>query len=101
MKIRKDDTIKIIAGKDKGKNGKVLKVFPDKMKVLVEGLNLFKKHVKPKSQNQKGEIISISRPLDVSKVMLICPSCQKAVRVGYRIENSQKTRICKKCQNKI
>lgn len=101
MKILKNDTVKITAGKDKGKNGKVLKVFPKKNKILIDGLNLFKKHVKPKKQNQKGEIILVPRPLDVSKVMIICSSCQKATRIGYRIEDNQKTRICKKCQSKI
>ncbi|MFA5386650.1 MAG: 50S ribosomal protein L24 [Candidatus Paceibacterota bacterium] len=101
MKIRKNDTIKIIAGKDRGKNGKVLKVFPKKDTILVDGLNLFKKHVKPKKQGQKGEIILVPRPLDSSKVMIVCSSCQKATRVGYRIEDNQKVRICKKCQSKI
>lgn len=101
MKIRKNDTIKIIAGKDKGKNGKVLRVFSERNKILVDGLNLFKKHVKPKKQGQKGEIILVSRPVDISNVMIICSSCQKATKIGYQIEDNQKTRICKKCQSKI
>ena len=98
MNIRKNDTIQIIAGKDKGKQGKVLKVFPDKEKVLVHGLNMFKKHKRPTKQNEKGEIISISRPFDVSNAMIVCGSCGKPVRVGYKQEGETKIRYCKKCQ---
>lgn len=101
MKIHKNDTVKIIAGKDKGKKGKVLRVFPKKNQVLVEGLNLFKKHIKPKREGQKGEVILVPKPLAASNVMLICPSCQKPVRVTYQIEDKKKFRICKKCKNKI
>mgnify|MGYP000844974645 CR=1 FL=1 len=102
MKIHKNDTVKIISGKDKGKVGKVLKVFPKENKILVEGLHLFKKHVKPKKQGQKGEVILTPQPLHVSNVMFVCPACQKPTKVGYQVENNQeKIRICKKCKNRI
>lgn len=101
MKIKKNDTIKIIAGKDKNKSGKVMKVFPKESKILIDGLNVFKKHVKPKKQGEKGQTISISRPLNVSNVMLVCTSCGKTARVGYRFEGEKKVRICKKCKANI
>lgn len=101
MKIRKGDTVKITAGKDKGKTGKVLKVLPAKGKILIEGLNLYKKHVRPKRQGEKGQMVSVPRPIDVSNIMLYCPNCGRAVRVGFRLENKNKLRYCKKCGAKI
>jgi len=104
MKIRKNDIVKIISGKDKGKTGKVLKAFPKENKILVEGLNLFKKHVKPKREGQKGEIILVPKPFSASKAMIICPTCQKPTRIGYQFEDDKKKRkfrICKKCKNRI
>jgi large subunit ribosomal protein L24 len=101
MKIKKGDTVLIIRGKDRGKSGKVVKVIPKENKIVVEGLNLVKKHVKPKRQGEKGKIIEIPAPLYISKVKLICPNCNKPTRVGYKIEGEEKFRICKKCQSKI
>lgn len=98
MKIHKNDTIKIITGKDKGRVGKVLKVFPKKGSILIEGLNLYKKHVRPKKQGEKGEIISVPRPINISNAMLICKGCGKSVRVGQRFEKDKKIRICKQCK---
>ena len=101
MKIIKGDQVKILLGKDKGRTGQVMACFPKKRKVLVSGLNLFKKHIKA-SENQSGGIIEKEFPLAVSKVILICPNCQKPTRVGYRIDQSgSKYRICKKCQTII
>lgn len=97
MKIKKGDTVLIIRGKDRGKVGKVIKVIPKENKVVIEGLNLVKKHVKPKRQGEKGKIIEIPRPIYVSNVKLICPNCQKPIRVKYKIENDKKYRYCKKC----
>jgi large subunit ribosomal protein L24 len=97
MKIKKGDNIKITAGKDSGKTGKVLKVLPSKNKVLIEGLNLYKKHVRPKNQGEKGQMVSVPRPIDASNAMLVCPSCGRAVRAGYKIEEKTKKRYCKKC----
>lgn len=108
MKIKKNDTVKIIAGKDKGKTGKVIAADPRNFsalgrsasggKVTVEGLNLYKKHVRPKRSGEKGQVISVPRPLPVSNVMLMCGSCGQPVRVGRRIEADKKVRYCKKCK---
>jgi len=97
MKIRKGDNIKMLSGKDHGKQGKVLRVFPFEEKVVVEGLNLVKKHERAKKQGQKGQIISVPRMVDVSSVGLICKNCGKATRVGFKFEGEKKVRICKKC----
>ena len=101
MKIKKGDTVKILAGKDSGKSGKVLGVDPKKERVLVEGLNMFKKHKRAKRQGEKGETISVSRPMDSSNVALICPRCTQLTRVGYKFEGSKKLRSCKKCKSTI
>lgn len=97
MKLKKDDKVKITVGKDRGKTGKILKVYPDKGTVLVEGLNMFKKHRRPTRQGEKGEIINISRPIKVSNVQYICGNCGKTVRLGFRVEGDKKVRVCKKC----
>src|SRR3989344_8330704 len=97
MRIKKGDTIKIMAGKDKGKTGKVLKVLVPKNKILAEGLNLYKKHVRPKTQGEKGQTVLVPRPLDVSNVMLVCSVCSQPTRVGFREEGDNKIRYCKKC----
>lgn len=97
MKIHKGDTVKIITGKDKGKTGKILKVLLKKNSILIEGLNLYKKHVRPKRQGEKGEMVLVPRPVDISNVMLFCPNCGQAVKIGYRFDAERKSRICKKC----
>ncbi|MGC8776100.1 MAG: 50S ribosomal protein L24 [Minisyncoccia bacterium] len=101
MKIKKGDKVKILSGKDKNKTGTVSKVFPRENKILVEGINLYKKHIKPGGQRQKGETITVNRPIAASKAMVICPNCGQASRIGFKIENSQKSRYCKKCQSLI
>lgn len=101
QKFKKGDTVLIKKGKDRGKTGKILKVFPKEMKVLVEGLNLVKKHLKPKRVGEKGKIIEIPAPISWANLRLICPSCQKPTRVGFRFENEKKVRYCKKCNKKI
>ncbi len=98
MKIRKDDTVQIMMGKDKGKTGKVLRAIPSKNMVLVEGVNQFKRHMKGQAQGQKSEIVTITKPLSVSKVSLIDPKSKKPTRVGYKNENDTKVRIAKKSQ---
>lgn len=97
MKIKKGDTVLVISGKYRGKTGKALKAFPKEEKILVEGINIVKKHQKPKRSGEKGEIIQMPSPIHVSNVKLICKNCKKATRVGYKIEQGQKIRICKKC----
>jgi|SRR3989344_5801932 len=101
MKIKKGDNVLIIAGKDKGRTGKILKALPKDAGVLIEGINLKKKHVRPKRQGEKGQIVDIPAVLNVSNVKIICPKCGKATRVGYKIEGDRKSRICKKCKQKI
>ena len=101
MKIKKGDNVLIIAGKDKGRTGKIIKALPKELKVLVEGMNLKKKHSRPKRQGEKGQIVEIPAALDVSNVKIICPKCGKVTRVGYKIEKNNKQRICKKCNQVI
>ena len=98
MNIKKGDSIRIILGKDRGKTGSVLKVFPASEKVSIDGLNLYKKRVRPKQQGQKGEIVSAPRPMHISNVMIICSNCKKPTRIGYRYESDSKIRFCKKCK---
>jgi large subunit ribosomal protein L24 len=98
MNIKKGDTVKIRTGKDGGKTGAVIKVSPVDGTVTVTGLNVFKKRSRPRKQGQKGEIVSVSRPLPRSRVMFVCPSCKQATRLGARLDGDRKTRYCKKCQ---
>lgn len=101
MKIKINDRVKVIAGRDQGKSGKVLRALPQKGKLVVEGLNTVKKHVKA-GQDKKGQRISVSMPIDISNTMLVCPKCGKDTRVGYQLlENGEKHRVCKKCKQMI
>jgi len=98
MKIKKNDKVKILIGKDVGKIGKILNVSPKTKKVVVEGFNLKIKHIRPKKEKEKGQKIQFPSPLDISNVMLVCLKCGKSTRVGYKIlENKKKVRVCKKC----
>ena len=97
-KIKLNDQVEVIAGKDKGRVGKVIKVMTKENKVLVEKINMIKRHTKPSNVNQQGGIIEKEAPLHVSNVMLICPQCSKTARLGNKIlEDGQKVRFCKKC----
>lgn len=97
MKLRKGDNVKMLGGKDRGKTGKILHVGTENNKVVVEGLNTIKKHVRARKQGQKGQIITKERYVSASSVALVCKSCGKPTRVGYRVDGARKTRICKKC----
>jgi large subunit ribosomal protein L24 len=101
MKIKKGDKVKILTGKDRGQTGTVELVLEKKQAVLVSGLNIFKKHTKPRQEGEKGGIIDKSRPLSVAKVALICPKCNQVTRVGWQVAGGQKVRICKKCKSQI
>jgi len=101
MKIKKGDQVVVITGKDRSKRGKVLEVSPTRKRVIVEGLNLKKKHLKPKRSGEKGEMVQLPSALDVSNVKLICPKCGQAARVGYKLLDKKKFRICKKCHQEI
>lgn len=100
LKIKKGDTVKITIGKDKGREGKVERVMPKEQKVIVPGVNMYKKHVKGMGE-QKGGIYDIPRALSFGKIALICPKCKKITRVGFKIAGTEKVRICKKCGKEI
>lgn len=101
MKIRKGDTVTITKGKDKGKTAKVLRVLRRENSVFVEGVNMKKRHRRPRKAGQKGEIITIPHPLALANVMLVCNHCGKKTRVGWRVSGTQKVRICKKCEGEL
>lgn len=97
FKIRKNDTVEILTGKDKGKRGAVSRLFPAKGKVVVAGLNTVKKTQKRKSQQDQGGIVDVEAPLDISNVAIVCKKCGRPVRIGYKIEADKKVRVCRKC----
>jgi large subunit ribosomal protein L24 len=102
LKIRKGDEVEVIAGKDRGKRGRVQEVDPNGQTVVVAGLNVAKRHRKPNpSKNEKGGIIEQPMPLAFGKVMVVCPHCGKATRVGRRVDEDNKERVCKRCGETI
>ncbi len=101
MKLKTGDEVRVIRGKDSGKTGKVQRVFSKEAKVLVDGVNQYKRHVKARTRDQKSEIITITKPLPVAGVVLICPKCNKPTRVGFAITKDIKERVCKKCGGKF
>ena len=109
MKIKKGDNVLVIAGKDRGRKGKVIDVLPKEERVVIEGINLRKKHVRPRRSGEKGQIVSMPGPLHISNVKLLCPNCGKPTRVGFEVVKSnkeglrkkEKYRVCKKCGAKI
>jgi len=97
LHVKKDDTVIVITGKDKGKKGRIIAAFPRENRVLVEGVNMMKKHAKPSQQNPQGGILEQEAPIHVSNVMLVDPKTGKATRVGYKtLENGKKVRVAKK-----
>jgi len=105
MKIKKGDTIIVTSGKDKGRSGRVEKVYPQTDVVVVPGLNEYKKHRKPtaagQGQDRPGEIVILSRPLKTGNIAVVCPKCKLPTRVGYRMDGDKKIRICRKCSNDL
>jgi large subunit ribosomal protein L24 len=102
MKIRKDDNVLVISGKDKGKKGKVRFSYPRKEQVIIEGINFVKKHSKAKGQARQAGIIDLEAPLDVSNVMLLCNKCNKPARIGFKkLEDGRKVRFCRVCREVI
>ena len=97
MRIKKGDNVQVLSGNDKGKTGEILEVIPAENKVIVKGVNIRKKHVKPRKQGEEGGIIPSEVAINASKVNVICPKCGKTTKVEYKIEKDNKTRICKKC----
>ncbi|RLL82146.1 50S ribosomal protein L24 [Petrotoga sp. HKA.pet.4.5] len=97
-KIKRDDTVVVISGKDKGKRSKVLRVIPKGKKVIVDNVNVVKKHQRPTQKMREGGIIEQPSPIDISNVMLVCPNCNQKTRVGFKfLEDGSKVRYCKKC----
>ena len=101
MKTKKGDTVLVISGKDRGKRGKILQVFPKENKAIIEGVHLRKKHRKPKKSGEKGQIIILPGSISISNVKLICSKCGKPARIGYKVIENKKYRICKKCGQEI
>ena len=101
MKIKKGDTVMVLSGNDKGKTGEVLQVMPKTQKIVVKGVNIRKKHIKPRKQGEEGGIIPVECSIYSAKVNVVCPKCNKATRIGYVTEKDEKVRVCKKCGAKI
>jgi large subunit ribosomal protein L24 len=100
--IRRDDQIEIVAGREIGKRGKVLKVMPSKGRAIVEGLNMVKRHTRPTQQNQQGGIVEKEGSIQVSNLMLVCSKCNQRTRVGSkRLEDGRKVRICRRCGEEV
>ncbi|WP_318663775.1 50S ribosomal protein L24 [Treponema sp.] len=100
FKIRKDDTVQVIAGKDKGKTGNVLRVLPAKNAVIVSGINIVKKAMRKRSQQDQGGIAEIEAPLNISNVAIVCKKCGPT-RIGYKLDGDKKVRVCRKCGEKL
>lgn len=101
IKLKIGDQVRVLLGKDKGKQAKIEKIYPQKGQVLLSGINLAKKHVKPRGERQPGGVVDVAQPLAVSKVALVCPKCNQPTRIGFKLGRDQKYRICKKCQQAI
>ncbi len=107
MHIRKDDQVMVISGDERGRKGRVLKVFPAKNRAIVEGLNLIKRHMRPTQANPQGGIVEKEAPIHISNLMLICPKCNQPTRVSYQFtsgdekKSRRKVRTCKKCGEMI
>ena len=97
MNVKKGDTVIVLSGKDKGKQGKVLGTVPGSLKVVVEGINMVTCHVKPRKQGETGGIVQREAAIYASKVQVVCPKCNKGTRIAHKIENGKKTRVCKHC----
>jgi large subunit ribosomal protein L24 len=100
MKLKKKDNVMVMAGRDRGKTGEVTRVLPAIDQVVVEGVNIVKRHTKPSNKHPRGGILEITKPLPAGKVALICPSCKKPTRIGYQVGKT-KERICKKCKDVV
>jgi large subunit ribosomal protein L24 len=101
MKLKKGDQVIITAGKDRGKKGKIEKIFYKNKTVFLPGLNVYKRHLKKRDEKHPGGIIDFSRPLPIANVSLICHKCGKPTRVGFKIEAKEKLRVCRKCDSTL
>ena len=98
MKIKTNDNVRVMTGKYRGKTGKVLQVFVSDNKLVVEGMNIMKKHLRGRKAGEKGQILELSAPMPASNVQLVCSKCEKPTRVGYKIDGDTKRRVCAKCK---
>ena len=101
VSIRKDDEVQVIHGKDRGSRGRVVRVLPREGRIMVEGIARAKKHSRPSKRRQQGGIIDIEQFVDISNVAVVCKSCGQATRVGHRIDDGKKVRICRKCESDL
>ena len=98
MNFKRGDQVLVTKGKDRKRKGKIIKVLVETGKVIVEGLNLRKKHTRPKKEGEKGEILEVPTPINIPNLKLLCPKCKKPTRIGYKVVNNKKYRYCKKCK---
>lgn len=101
MRLKVGDTVQVISGKDRGKRGKIERVFPQRQAVVVEKVGRAKKHIKPTRQFPQGGIIDVARPLPAAKVMIVCPHCGKLTRIFYKMVGDKKLRVCKRCHKAL
>ncbi len=101
MRLKKGDTVKVLSGVDKGKTGEILEIIPKTNKIVVKGVNIRKKHVKPRKQGEEGGIIPVECAIHSAKVNVVCPKCKAATKIGYVQEKEEKVRVCKKCGAKL
>ena len=101
MRLKKGDTVKVLSGNDKGKTGEIMEIIPKTNKIIVKGVNVRKKHIKPRKQGEEGGIISVECAIHSANVNVVCPKCGKTTKVGYVEEKGEKVRVCKKCGAKI
>jgi len=97
MKIKRNDNVLVVKGKDRGKTGRVIAVFPKTSKIIVEGLNIYKKHAKPSQKYPQGGIMDVNMPISSANIQVICPNCSKATRVSFKNSGKDKRRVCRKC----
>ncbi|MEX2007237.1 MAG: 50S ribosomal protein L24 [Candidatus Levyibacteriota bacterium] len=101
MKLKKGDTVTVTAGKDKGKTEKIEKVLTRERKIIVTGVNQFKRHLKARAAGKPSEIVTITKAFSMANVALVCTKCKKLTRIGYLLEKGKKVRICKKCKKEV
>lgn len=101
MKFRKGDEVKVTGGKDKGKTGKIDKIFPELGLVLIPGINMYKRHLKARDPKRPAGIIDLVKPIPVGRVVLLCPKCKQVTRIGFSLKEDKKIRICRKCEQEV
>ena len=98
MKLKRKDNVIMLAGRDKGKTGEIVRILPATNQIVAEGLGVVKRHTKPSNKVPRGGILEIAKPINVSKVALVCPNCKQPTRIGYEINGENKERVCRKCK---